>query len=327
MTQLKIILKSAGWTPRGNRWRRRQKRRPSTTLFSLSTGYDTHVGELGDTPLGGERQRIGGSGLLHDAPFLLLDEPTSNLDISEGIILRPSGRGAGAPSCWSPHRASTMAGVADTVYKMDSGRVSWMAKTADRKRQELEMIRLDGGASTAGGNHGNKARIYARVRGAVRLRCGAHRPLPHMETKTFCSPARPCYRPEMREQIRAVMRYAGPRMLFTTRSQPLNTSGGQTAKSRKRPPRRGRAQGAQFGEKVARPSLSFRRNFCPHLSEERGGVVRLGGGRTLHFSRKHAVIALFRAMSLVLLFFRIIRHIAEFPAGVAYLQAAAKRRR
>ena len=38
---------------------------------------------------------------------------------------------------------------------------------------------------------------------------------PHMETKTFCSACKThCYRPEMREQIRAVMRYAGPRMLF-----------------------------------------------------------------------------------------------------------------
>ena len=38
---------------------------------------------------------------------------------------------------------------------------------------------------------------------------------PIMETKTFCS-ACPvhCYRPEMREQIRVVMRWSGPRMLF-----------------------------------------------------------------------------------------------------------------
>lgn len=47
---------------------------------------------------------------------------------------------------------------------------------------------------------------YARARSD---RC------PFMETKTFCSNCRVhCYRPEMREQIRAVMRYAGPRMLF-----------------------------------------------------------------------------------------------------------------
>ena len=38
---------------------------------------------------------------------------------------------------------------------------------------------------------------------------------PFMETKTFCSNCRVhCYRPEMREKIRAVMRFSGPRMLF-----------------------------------------------------------------------------------------------------------------
>lgn len=38
---------------------------------------------------------------------------------------------------------------------------------------------------------------------------------PFMETKTFCSNCKVhCYRAEMREKIRAVMRYCGPRMLF-----------------------------------------------------------------------------------------------------------------
>ena len=38
---------------------------------------------------------------------------------------------------------------------------------------------------------------------------------PFMETKTFCSNCRVhCYRPEMRERIRAVMRFSGPRMVF-----------------------------------------------------------------------------------------------------------------
>lgn len=38
---------------------------------------------------------------------------------------------------------------------------------------------------------------------------------PFMETKTFCSNCRVhCYRPEMREKIRAVMRFSGPRMMF-----------------------------------------------------------------------------------------------------------------
>ena len=38
---------------------------------------------------------------------------------------------------------------------------------------------------------------------------------PHMEKKTFCSSCEThCYKPDMREQIRTVMRYSGPRMIF-----------------------------------------------------------------------------------------------------------------
>ena len=59
-------------------------------IHSLPKGYDTPVGELGGALSGGERQRIGvARAFLHDAPFLLLDEPTSNLDsLNEGVILK-----------------------------------------------------------------------------------------------------------------------------------------------------------------------------------------------------------------------------------------------
>ena len=47
----------------------------------LPNKYETLVGELGETLSGGERQRIGlARAFLHDAPFMLLDEPTSMLD-------------------------------------------------------------------------------------------------------------------------------------------------------------------------------------------------------------------------------------------------------
>ena len=95
-------------------------------IESLPHGYDTMVGELGETLSGGERQRLGlARAFLHDAPLLLLDEPTSNLDsLNEGQILRTltEQRGQRAVVLIS-HRPSTMA-IADKTYAMDSGRVS-----------------------------------------------------------------------------------------------------------------------------------------------------------------------------------------------------------
>ena len=95
-------------------------------IMGLPEGYDAEVGELGDTISGGERQRLGlARAFLHDAPLLILDEPTSNLDsLNEGIILCSLDRQRRKRTVLLvSHRASTMA-VADRVYSMDSGRVS-----------------------------------------------------------------------------------------------------------------------------------------------------------------------------------------------------------
>lgn len=95
-------------------------------IMSLSKGYDTEVGELGDTLSGGERQRLGlARAFLHDAPFLLLDEPTSNLDsLNEAVILKSLHEACADKSVvLVSHRKSTM-GIADTVYSVEHGRMS-----------------------------------------------------------------------------------------------------------------------------------------------------------------------------------------------------------
>lgn len=95
-------------------------------IMTLPEGYDTKLGELGDTISGGEKQRIGlARAFLHDAPLLLLDEPTSNLDsLNEGIVLKSLKEGAGEKTViMVTHRESTM-GNADVIIEMDGRRRS-----------------------------------------------------------------------------------------------------------------------------------------------------------------------------------------------------------
>lgn len=89
-------------------------------IMHLPKGYDTEVGELGDTLSGGEKQRIGiARTFLHGSPFLLMDEPTSNLDsLNEGIILKSLRESAEEKTVvLVSHRKSTM-NVADVVFEM-----------------------------------------------------------------------------------------------------------------------------------------------------------------------------------------------------------------
>lgn len=102
-------------------------------IMTLPNGYDTEIGELGETLSGGERQRIGlARAFLHDAPFILLDEPTSNLDsLNEAVILKSlKEESSGKTEILCPrtvvlvtHRKST-ARIANEVIGMESGRVS-----------------------------------------------------------------------------------------------------------------------------------------------------------------------------------------------------------
>ena len=95
-------------------------------IMSLPNGYDTLVGELGDTLSGGERQRIGlARAFLHDADIMLLDEPTSNLDsLNEAVILKSlKEERENKTVVLVSHRQSTMR-IVDKVYSVEHGRMS-----------------------------------------------------------------------------------------------------------------------------------------------------------------------------------------------------------
>ena len=95
-------------------------------IMALPEGYQTKVSELGDNFSGGERQRLGlARAFLHDGDFLILDEPTSNLDsynehqIMETVKKESEGKTVVIVS----HRDSTFE-FADKIYKLESGRLS-----------------------------------------------------------------------------------------------------------------------------------------------------------------------------------------------------------
>ncbi len=95
-------------------------------IMTLPKGYDTPVGELGDTLSGGERQRLGlARAFLHNADLMLLDEPTSNLDsLNEAVILKSLNEAKENKTVvLVSHRKSTMR-IVDRVYSVEHGRMS-----------------------------------------------------------------------------------------------------------------------------------------------------------------------------------------------------------
>lgn len=94
-------------------------------IMSLEEGYDTKVAELGASLSGGEKQRIGlARAFLSDAECILLDEPTSNLDVlNEAIILKSIKNNSQKTVILVYHRESTVK-IADKIIKMETGRLS-----------------------------------------------------------------------------------------------------------------------------------------------------------------------------------------------------------
>jgi ATP-binding cassette subfamily B protein len=94
-------------------------------ISALPDGYDTLVGERGMRMSGGERQRIAlARAFLKDAPILILDEPTSAIDVAtEALIMEAMQRVmAGRTTLMIAHRLSTL-DVCDARIVIEHGRL------------------------------------------------------------------------------------------------------------------------------------------------------------------------------------------------------------
>ncbi len=98
---------------------REVKQQALSNASSSVTALRQWSGELGEILSVGERQQIGlARAFLHDAPLLLLDEPTSNLDsLNEGVIL--SALEEAVQSFWYP--------TANPLWPLRTGLISWKA--------------------------------------------------------------------------------------------------------------------------------------------------------------------------------------------------------
>lgn len=99
----------------------------------LPQGYDTLLGEGGRTLSGGERQRIAiARAFLKDAPLVVLDEATANLDLENEALVREAIRrlAGGRTMVLIAHRLSTVAET-DRIVVLDRGRVAEQGHHSD----------------------------------------------------------------------------------------------------------------------------------------------------------------------------------------------------
>jgi ATP-binding cassette subfamily B protein len=107
-------------------------------ISALPQGYETRVGERGMRLSGGERQRIAlARAFLKDAPLLLLDEPTSSVDVhTEALIVEAMEHlMQGRTTFMIAHRLSTLEGC-DVLLRIEDGRLEAMRSGAARALSE-----------------------------------------------------------------------------------------------------------------------------------------------------------------------------------------------
>ena len=113
-------------------------------INALPAGYDTVLGESGDTLSGGQRQRLSiARAILRDAPILLLDEATSALDAeSEAKVQAALDRlSEGRTTLVIAHRLATIKG-ADRVYVIEDGQVTEQGTEAELRQKRGVFARL-----------------------------------------------------------------------------------------------------------------------------------------------------------------------------------------
>jgi thiol reductant ABC exporter CydC subunit len=102
-------------------------------VAGLPNGYDTWIGEQGLRLSGGERQRLAiARAILKDAPILLLDEPTANLDAltERQVLAELQGLMAGRTTLLVTHRLAGLEAV-DEILVLRAGRIAERGKHKD----------------------------------------------------------------------------------------------------------------------------------------------------------------------------------------------------
>jgi ABC-type multidrug transport system fused ATPase/permease subunit len=113
-------------------------------ISDLPDGYDTLVGQKGRRLSGGQRQRIAiARAMIREAPILILDEPTTGLDVGSGErIMRPlDNLMRGRTTIVISHNLVT-AGRADRIVVMKNGAIAEVGSPADLVAQDGEFARL-----------------------------------------------------------------------------------------------------------------------------------------------------------------------------------------